>query len=55
MATRDQLADFESAHAEGLHDDSPREFCPDCARAERELDERIREDRKARPAQYREI
>jgi hypothetical protein len=28
--TREQLADFEQAHAEGLHDETPREFCPLC-------------------------
>lgn len=25
--------DFAAAHAEGLHDDAPREFCPDCEAA----------------------
>lgn len=28
--TREQLADFEQAHGEGLHDEVPREFCPAC-------------------------
>ena len=30
--TREQLLDFEEAHNEGLHDDTPREFCPLCER-----------------------
>lgn len=28
--SRDELADFEQAHNEGLHDEVPREFCPIC-------------------------
>ena len=28
--TSRQRRDFEAAHAEGLHDGTPREFCPDC-------------------------
>lgn len=30
--TKAQRRDFADAHAEGLHDDSPREFCPECER-----------------------
>lgn len=29
--TREQIQDFADAHAEGLHDEVPREFCPDCS------------------------
>lgn len=28
--TPEQRADFAAAHAEGLHAEAPREFCPDC-------------------------
>jgi len=28
--TRADRRDFSAAHAEGLHEDAPREFCPDC-------------------------
>lgn len=28
--TRDQARDFADAHAEGLHDEIPREGCPEC-------------------------
>jgi hypothetical protein len=31
--TTTQQRDFEAAHAEGLHDGAPREFCPDCERS----------------------
>jgi hypothetical protein len=30
--TVDRLRDMEEAHAQGLHDESPREFCPMCER-----------------------
>ena len=30
IADRAQLRDFEGAHAEGLHDELPRELCPEC-------------------------
>lgn len=30
--TREERDDFESAHAQGLHDDGPREGCPECDR-----------------------
>jgi hypothetical protein len=26
----DEQRDMEEAHAEGLHDEIPRDFCPDC-------------------------
>jgi hypothetical protein len=28
--TREQARDMAEAHAEGLHADAPREFCPEC-------------------------
>lgn len=31
--TTAQQRDFSAAHAEGLHADAPREFCPDCEAA----------------------
>lgn len=30
--TKQDRRDFEAAHAEGLHDDLPRDFCPECGR-----------------------
>lgn len=30
--TRDEARDYEDAHAQGLHDDVPREGCPECER-----------------------
>jgi hypothetical protein len=30
MISREEATDMVAAHAEGLHADTPREFCPDC-------------------------
>jgi hypothetical protein len=30
--SREELRDFEDAHAQGLHDDLPRDWCPECER-----------------------
>lgn len=32
VLTREEREDMADAHAEGLHDDLPREGCPECAR-----------------------
>lgn len=30
VVTREEAQDMSQAHAEGLHDELPRQFCPDC-------------------------
>lgn len=35
--TNQQVKDFLAAHAEGLHEGAPREFCPECERSKRDV------------------
>lgn len=30
VVTREEARNMSSAHADGLHDEAPRQFCPDC-------------------------
>ncbi len=31
IPTKQERQNFSDAHAEGLHDEAPREFCPECS------------------------